>query len=392
MAALTLSELVTVETKQAIYARAISVATGLGLPVSSWSAGDETRSQYWVQAEELASYESIVAGYAAAGFLDYAAADADLYDWLVLLAYQVYGYTADEATYATTTVTLTNSLGGYFEPGAGDLTFKSSTSGKTYHNTSGGILASGPGTTLDVTVEADEAGSASSAAATEIDTLVTTMNGVTCSNAAAATGTDAESAESIVAGCRAKLGSLSPNGPADAYDYVACNATLTTTTAVTRSRTYDDSATGDVTVYLAGPSGAVAAGDVTLVTAAIGTWATPLCVTTTVASASNKTQAITYELWLYDSVGLTTAEVETAVSVALAALFLARPIGGDIKASVGSGFLYHSMIEGVFRHVFGAHFVDVAVTAPAADVAIAANEVPVLGAITVTAIHFEASP
>ena len=83
---------------------------------------------------------------------------------------------------------------------AGDLTVKSTTNDKTYHNTDGGTLASGPGTTLDLTFEADEAGSESSAAAGEVDSMVTTLNLVTCASTTAATGTDAETAQSALAG------------------------------------------------------------------------------------------------------------------------------------------------------------------------------------------------
>jgi hypothetical protein len=395
----TLDELIAVNAAETIYDSSIAVADVLGLPVTSWLAGDPTRSQYWALATELEKFEDVVAGYVASGFLDLSVErcnddpdNAERYAWLVTLADQVYGYTADAATYASTTVTLTNGGGGLFVIAAGDLTFKSSITDKTYTNTTGGTLASGPGTTLDVTVIADEPGSASTAAAGQIDTLVTTLLNVTCTNAAAATGTDAETPASIAAGCRAKLGSLSPSGPADAYDYVATNAALTGTTEVTRSRTYDDSTTGDVTIYVAGPAGAVGAGVVTSVEEAIVEWATPLCITPTVTSAADNAQDVTYELWLYESVNMTTGEVEAAVEDALEALFVERPIGGDIKAAVGSGFLYHSMLRGAFRETFGAHFVDVAVTLPAADVAIAANEVPVLGTVTVTDIHFEAAP
>lgn len=393
MAIYTLVELVTVTTAEHIYDESISIAESLGLPVTTWHAGDETRSQYWCMAEHLTAFDAIIAGYTASSFLDLVAADPAYYHWLVLRAEQEYGYTADTATYASCTVRLTNGGGALYDGiEAGDITAKNTATDKTYHNTDGGTLASGPGTTLDLIFEADEAGSESSAAVGEIDALVTTMNLVTCANTTAATGTDAETAQSIVDGCRAKLAALSPDGPPGIYDYVACNVALTGAPAVTRSRTYGDSVTGDVVQYLAGPSGAVAPGDVTLVQAAIVVWALPLCITPTLASAANLIIPITYELWLYDSIGMTEAEVIAAVDVALAALFVARPIGGDIKAAVGTGKVFHAMIEGVFKSTFGAHFVDVAVTVPAGDTAVTASQVPVLGARTVTAIHFEVAP
>ena len=396
MAIFTVAELVTVSTKERIYDESIALAETLGLPVTTWHAGDETRSQYWAIAEHLETFDNIVAGYAASAFLDLVAANPDWYDWLVLRAEQEYGYTAGTATAASCTVRLTNGGGGYFEIQAGDITIKSTTSDKTYHNVDGGTLASWSGTLpytyLDLIFEADETGSASSAAAGEIDSMVTTLNLVTCENTTAATGTDAESAASIVLGCRAKLAALSAEGPPGIYDFVACNPALSLAPAVTRSRSYGDSVTGDVTQYLAGPSGAVGAPAVVLVTAAVARWATPLCVTPTIASASNLTIPVTYELWLYDSVGMTSDEVIAAVAAAMAAFFLARPIGGDIKASVGTGKVFLAGIRGVFKATFGAHFVDVAVTLPASDTAVTAAQVPVLGTVTPTAVHFEAAP
>lgn len=395
-----LTSLLVQRTRAQIYAIGLEVATSVGLTVTSWVAGDPTRSAYHFLAEALEVVEGVVVNFIAAGFLDYVAARAELagtdsaaYQWLKLLAWEQYGYEVDEATYATTTVTLTNGGGGYYEPEAGDITLKSSLSGMTYRNTSGGVLASGPGTTLDVTVVADEAGSESSAGAGEIDTLVTTMLEVTCSNAAAAIGIDAETPASVVTGCRAKLGPLSPNGPWDAYDSIATDADKTGTTNVTKSRTYADSTTGDVTQYLAGPSGAVTGPDVTAVEEAIATWVLPLCITPTIASAANKAVAITYELWLYDSVGQTEAEVKATVQAALEIMFSQRPIGGDVKAAVGSGYLYVEMIRGTIKAAFlPQHFVDVAVSLPAADVAIAEGEIAALSGTPTATVHFEAAP
>src|SRR5262249_39771218 len=158
------------------------------------------------------------------------------------------------------------------------------------HNTTGGNLPAKVGVvngTLTITVIADEAGSGSSAGAGEIDTLVTTSLGVTCSNATAAVGTDEQDESVTRQQCPDKLGSLSPNGPVDAYRYVARNSALTGSTAITRVRAYPDSDTGDVLVYLAGPSGAISSADRALAETAIADWATPLCITPTVSSATN---------------------------------------------------------------------------------------------------------
>jgi len=396
----TLADLLARSTLTEIYNLGITVARGLGLPVDSWIDGDATKSLYWYMAEELDSLEVIVVGYISSGFLDFAAADPARYPWLVRLADQMYGYTADEAISASTEVELTNAAGATYttnDLAAGNLTFENTVTGVTYTNSTGPVPSvpllpfPGPGNTVLMTVAANEAGSNGSAGAGDI-ALQTALPGVTATNATAAIGTDDETAQSIVAGARAKLGPLSPSGPKDAYDSIATDAEKTGEAGVTRSRTYHDSTTGDVTQYYAGPSGAVSGPEVTAVNAAIANWATPLCITHTGASAANISQAVTYELWLYDSVGMTDSEVEAVVLTALQELFVVRPIGGDIKAAVGTGKIYQSMIEGTIRALFPGHFVDVDLTVPAIDTAVGINEVPVLGVVTATAIHFEAAP
>jgi len=383
--ALSLASLLVQETKEQIYAYALGVAESLGLPVSSWQAGDPTRSLYHVESRLLATLEGVVAGYIRSAFLDYAEGL-----WLDIVAEQIFGVIVPEATYAATSVVLTNAGGGYYTIEAGDLTFKNSLTGKTYTNTSGGILASGPGTTLTVSVEAEEPGSASSASATEIDELITGLLGVTCSNPVAAVGVDKQDESVTRQQCRDKLGSLSQNGPKEAYSYVARNFSLTGTRAVTRVRVYSASDTGDVTMYLAGPSGGTLAPDRTLVEAAVLRWATPLCITPAVLSATNVVVPITYELWLYQSVNKTALEVQADVAQALQQMLATRPIGGDIVPPLLTGALYQSLVESTIRSVYTQAF-RVNVTAPAGDVALANGEVAVLGVVTPT-IHFVANP
>ncbi len=376
----TLASLLIQETKAAIYAKGLALANALGLPVSSWQAGDPTRSMFHLEAETLSGLEAVVAGYIASGFLDYATGS-----WLKICAKQFFNVDVPDATFATADVVLTNNGGGYYpDIIPGDLTAKSTTSGKTFRNVTGGTLASGPATTLTLTFVADDAGSASSAGAGEIDDLVTGLLGVTCSNPVAAVGVDEQDEATTRTQCRDKLGSFSPNGPKEAYSYVARNADLTGTSAVTRVRVYSDSDTGDVTVYLAGSSGGVSAPVLALVEAAILQWATPLCITPTVLSASNVSVPVTYTLWVYKSCNKTAAEVAADVQVALEALFAARPIGGDF-ANVGdvTGKLYTSLLESTIESAVPQSF-RVSVTVPAIDTALGLGDVAVLGTVTPT--------
>jgi hypothetical protein len=379
--AIPLSTLLVRAGKTAIYNTALAVAEAVGLPVDTWQAGDPTRSYYHLESEILAELEDLAIGFISSGFLDHAEDD-----WREILAEQVYGVEVPEPTHATTDVVLTNGGGGnYSGIEAGDLTFKNSTTDKTYTNTTGGDLLSGPGTTLTVTVVADEAGSESSAAAGEIDELVTTLLGVTCTNPTAAVGVDSWDRATTIQQCRDKLGSFSPNGPREAYSYVARNSELTGTDVVTRVRVYADSDTGDVTVYLAGAAGSVAEADRALVEEAILTWATPLCITPTVLSATPVVVPITYQLWVYKRLGKTAAEIEEEVEEALETMFAGRPIGGDIITPATTGKLYRSLIESTIRGLYAeADAFRVSVSLPTDDPDIDNNEVATLGTITAT--------
>lgn len=385
MSTLSLATLTRQASKTEIYEKALALAEALGLPVSTWQPGDPTRSQYHLEAEELATLEVLVVNFIRVAFLDLIAAAAEAGDagartWLKIRAEQDFGVTVPEATYATTDVVLTNTGGGRYPIEPGDLTFKSTTTGKTYHNTTGGTLLSGPGTTLTVTVVADEAGAESSASAGEIDQLVTTRLGVTCSNPTAAVGVDEQAPSTTVSQCRNKLSSLSPNGPKGIYEFVALSADLTGTTAVTRARSYGSTDTGDVTVYLAGPSGAVGEPDRELVEEAILEWATGLCVTPTVLSATPVPVAVTYSLWVYKSVNKTVEDIEEEVEEALEQMLAARKIGGDIVPPATTGSLYKSLIESTIRSLYTQAF-RVSVSTPSGDTVLTQGQVATLGAV-----------
>jgi len=375
-----LATLLVQQTKAEIYEFALGIANAVGLPVSSWQAGDPSRAQFHVESEMFESLESMIVGYIKSGFLDYATGD-----WLTILADQVYGVTVPGATYATTDVEITNPGGGFYpDLVAGDLTFKNTTSGATYTNTTGGTLASGPGTTLTVTVVADVAGSDGSAGVGEIDDMVTPLGSSTCTNATAAVGVDAQSEATTRAQCRARLGRLTPNGPKDAYTDVALDPDLTLTTAITGARAYGDTTDGTVLVYLRGPAGAVAEADRALVETAILANATPLCITPTVASVANVTVPVTYAMHIYKRCNKTAAEVAEDVEAALEAMFAAQPIGGDIVAPATTGQLYRSLIVSTIRAAFPDDAFNVTVSAPAGDTALTNAQVAAIGTVTPT--------
>lgn len=365
---ISLAQLLIQETKAAIYTRALSIATAVGLPVTSWRVGDPTRSTYHVLSEILSTAEEIVAGYIGAGFLDYATGE-----WLILLADQVYDVQANTASYATCLATLTNPTGAIYSFDVGDVTITNGV--MTYHNTTAGNLAALG--TLSLEFVADEPGSDGTETTIGIggiDTMVTVFGTVTVANTTIAVGNDAEEDEPLRVRCRAKLGALSPNGPKDAYNYVATS----TSPSVTRSRTFGDTTNGTVSVYLASAAGAVDSTTVDLVEAAILESANPICATVSVDSATEAPIAIDYDLWLYDSVGETVPNIESAVAKALTSLFSSRPIGGDI-ISPAAGKIYMSTIARTIEAVYPKHAFRVVLNSPASDTALALTQVATIG-------------
>ncbi len=381
-----LASLVVRQTKAQLLGAGLAIAQSLGVPVTSWQIGDPTDALFQYLTEVLDSVEALAATWTRAAFLDYAAADSSLYAWLTIVAQQGFGYAAREASYATTTVTLANGGGGnYPDLRAGQLRFQSSLTKATYHSTTGGNLLIGPGTELDVTVVADVAGSDSTADIGDIDTLLTSLPGVGCANAAAAIGLDAEPAMSIVSGCRAKLALMSPNGAADAYRYVATNAELTGTTACTSARVDADSDTGIVTVILAGPNMPLSDPDVAAIETAILATCTPLCVTPLVMSGTAQTIDVTYRAWAYASWGVTAAEAHAQITAALRAWLVTVPLRGDVVPPAATGCVYRNTIEATIRSVKPDKIFRVEVSLPAADVSIGAASKPVCGTVTASA-------
>lgn len=398
MARYTLEQLLTRGTVEQFFDLLLTIGRFLGLETTSWLDGEPTNTQFYTQSEYLASLEANIQGYIAAGFGTFAAAVPGLKEWLKLWAFETFGYEAREATFAETTVTLTNEQGGYFSAeqlAAGRLTFENTTTGKTYINSSGSfgdLPLDGIGSTVQMTATANEPGSDSNASPGEI-ALQTGLPGVVASIESAAIGQDEETSESILRNARAKLGPISPNGPADAFESIATDVEKTGAPGVTRARAYSDSTTGDVFLYLAGPSGAVSPDDVLRVEDAIVKWATPQCTTPHVASAINRVINVTYELWVYNTIGLTGDEIEELEKTALEAWFPLRPIGGDTIEGESSGKVYTEGIGEVLKGqgTVRPHLVNFRLIVPALDTALSQQEVPVLGTPTGT-INIEKRP
>lgn len=381
----TLAELTTPLTRTEIEDAIYAAVEALGAKTTSWKPGAIARTIIAGAAIVLAAFSTLQARIAESGFLALATGD-----WLTIVAREVFGVERNTGTFAAGNVTLDNTGGGLFTPGIGDVIFLNSTTGKTYRNTAAFVLNPFQ-LGLSVPVEAVEIGADSTAGPADIDAFVTVLLAVTVTNPTAIVGQDPETDPALRERCLAKTGTLSPNGPADAYRYVALSAVTTagTPAGVTRVRTIPDGA-GLVDVYVATATGPVTgtignpATPLGAVDEAIQTQVVPLAVTAVVQSAVAATIAVTYSLWVKNTIGLTTPQIIARVTSALTLFLSEQPIGGSRKVP-GPGFVFVEQLEGVIAEAVGsANLVDVQVTVPAADVPIAINEAPVLGTVTPT--------
>lgn len=310
-----------------VRATMVSTLKTLGVPADQWRAGGTYSTILTIVAYAIATFLGLVAQGLGAGFLETASGG-----WLTLLAYYVYGVSRPAATLATGNLTLTNSGGGIYSYGTQQATFGNSTTGTQYVNSAPFTL--GANSSITIPIQATVPGSASSATPGQIDTLVTAMLGVTCGNAAAVLGSDAMGDPQLRQLCIAALGAMSVRGPRSAYAYaiqVAKNAVTGTPVNINRWYISTASHTGDVNVWLASPSGAPDANDVTGVETSIEQNARPDGITVNVFSATPTPYTASVNVWCASRPGLRKQVVEAAVEEALANYFETYPIGGFAK-------------------------------------------------------------
>jgi phage-related baseplate assembly protein len=360
----------------------------LGVSTTSWMVGSVVRAMVTSVSLFLSSLSYLQAAIAKSGFLELASGD-----WLALVALYVFGVEKVQATFAAGEVTLTNPGGGVYTYDPDDLTVRNSATDKSYRNTAPFTLNAGE--TLTIAVQAVEAGAASTSIAGAVDEIESGPTGVTVTNATAIVGADAESDPALRTRCLEKLGALSPNGPWDAYSYVAKNAKRAdgSPIGVTRARLEKDGY-GFVTLFVATATGGVTGDendpdtDLGAINEAVQRQAVPQAVTASTASAVPVTVPVTYTLTLYNTVGQTEDQIKDAVGLRLASFMSTQPIGGNKIPGDGAGKVYGDAI----RTVIGATYahpitIHVVVSLPAGDTALDVDEVPVLGTVTGTIVQ-----
>lgn len=349
----------------------LELAEALGLNTTSWREGDPEHTLYSFLADTLSDREDLIGELIQAGFLSSATGS-----WLTLVAQDLFGVTRTAASPSTPSVTFDNTGGGAYSKGIGEVIVKASSTGELFRNTEALTLASGPGVSATIAFEAENAGAAGSVALDDIDTIVSTMLGVEIDTSTASTGVDEQSDASLRSECSSSIGSVSVNGPPDAYNAVCLDSDLTGETTLTRASTTENAVDGTVTVYVATSSGAPAGGAVTAAQTAVELWATPACITPTVIAASEYSQAVTQTV--------NGTDIPSGFAAALTTLFTSYLSGVDIAGVISMSAL--TAITHDYLVAQGATDVSVITTVPAASVALSAGQVPVIGAVSVTEV------
>lgn len=364
------------EIKQSIY----DCLGIVGVTTTSWKPGAVVRTMIAASAIVLASLSSLIALIAKSGFLELASGY-----WLDLVAKYVFNVDRQNVdSFAGGTITIDNSSGNQYILAIGDLTVAHEDTGKTYTN-SEPVTIDPSASGVECDIVATEAGSDSTALPDKITVIVSSYTGLTCTNEEAVIGLDAELDQALKIRCKEKTGALSPDGPRDAYAYFAKSAVRSDGTAigVTRVRVVPDGL-GGVDVYVATATGTVSGDpddpgtDLGAVHADLLAYATPLGVTPRTHSATPLTISPIYSIYVYNTVGLTDAQLKDEIADALAAFMQLQPIGGNVVPP-GSGKVYESAISAAISSTHDEIF---RTLLTGGDVTVAATEVPVLGTIT----------
>lgn len=372
-----LSDILTPAERSEMLDELLSIAASLEMPTTSWQSGQPILTLLTTVSQKLADLSVIAVDITKGGFGDLLPSDA----WADIWALSRFNVVRVSAVQATGKVNATNASLSNYTLAAGEFIVAHATTGKIYRNTTAIVILATVGL-ADIDIAADEPGTGSNATPATITVVVSTLVGVGVTNPLSVLGTDKETTFALVTRARAKLGSLSPNGPKDAYNFVATTPELSaTSTPITRTRTVADLTTGNVSVYLATAAGAPSAPDVAIVQTAIDTYAEPWGITSTAIAATPHVIAITYQAWVSGS-QLTSAQIQTAIGGALATWFAALDLGGYVIPP-DTGAIYVSALEQVIGQATPG-ILRVVVSIPAADVVLTPNEVATLGTITPT--------
>ena len=350
----------------------------IGVDTTTWKPGSVVRTMIAAVSIVLSGLSRLTAEIAKSGFLETASGE-----WLKMLALNVYGVEAIEATFATGPAVAANSSGGIYVLSDGELSVTNLRTGATYVNV-GPLTIPGVSSNIPLVLIATQAGSGGTALITDVFSVDSPLPGVSVTLSSALVGLDAELDPSLRLRCKEKLGALSPNGPPDAYAFVARSAVRGdgSPIGVTRVRISNDGA-GRVNVYVANASGPVDSVDLPFIDTAIQQQAAPLAVTATTFTADPVVVNVGGQVYCYNTSGLSDAQIQTACVASLTDFFSSSPIGGD---RIGNdGRIYRdALIAALSPARTGVPIFHVNLVNPGTDVGLGVSEVAVLGTVNFT--------
>lgn len=392
MATVSLNDLVTPISPTEATATILSVAQALGLQTTAWQPLGMARTILATQGQISSDYSKIVNFIAQGGYVSYAALMVDttgnpITTWMTLVAKNMFNVDRIDATFAMGPVPIINASGTTYTFAAGQFHLSNSITGKSFSNTT--AISITPGTTNSV-MKADEAGSASSQAAGTVLALVTPLVGVSVGALVTdMVGNDEESNQALLLRCQAKLGALSPNGPSQAYYFVATTTVTPSGNFINRVSVTSNTSTGVVTVYLANAAGVPSGPDIAAIDAAIQAQVVPDGVTAIVAAATQVLIVVTANVWVPTATGLAAPQIQTACGNALTTYFSNLPIGGVLDNNSGIFVVPLNEIEATIYNAivklapgFSSRITVISVL-PSGDVVLTPNEVAVLSTVTI---------
>ncbi len=353
-----LADLIDTTTQDEELTDLLAAATAEGFPVTSWQSGSVPRTLLEIDAQTNSAVRTNVSDIARGGFFDLSTEG-----WLTLLAKSHSNENRIPAVITQGDATLTcASNAGPYTIGLRSI-WISTTSGLRYTNISAGTLSSG--STLELSWEAEQAGSDYNVASNTITRMVTPLSGVTVNNPDSAwitqTGANEESDADLVTRCRAKWATIGTGSSDAAYVYWSRQADSEVRRVVVRSHDDEGVVTdGHVTIVLAGESGTVSSGARDAVEAYIEA-RREICAQLHYIAASVNTQTVTATMTV---LAANRVQAELDVTANLVALAGAITIGGTIYRS--------ALIEALMEPD---GMVNANMTAPAADVAMSWNQI-----------------
>jgi hypothetical protein len=409
MPLLTLADLVSVTTPASALNLELSIAAALGLTTTAWQPLSPEMTIEGVNAQIVSSYSATVNQIAQGGFASTAAVipgtDPNFTDvngfntsWMDLISINVFNVARRAATFATGSgaggnpLVVNNTSATAYTYQVGQLHFQHPVTGATYTNTGAGTIAGSTTSPIDIQADAAFAGSKGTAAVGITLIMLTPLPGVSPTVLSQSIiGADAESNSALLVRDQAKLGSLSPNGAAQAYNFVATSIPIpalqatapvpfnhySVTSPITRVATTQTN--GVVGVYVANAAGAPSGPDIAQVLAAIQAICVPLSVTATVSAVGQVALNLVYTVYIPTSSGLTAATVIANINTAIANYCSTVPIGG-VTGSAGNIVPYDELIDVIMNANPGTR--DLQLTNPSGNVSIPPTSVPVPGSTT----------